>query len=237
VTADPLLLLGEVDRATARLLRNAAGLTAADLAQPSLLPGWTRGHVLTHVARNADAMVNLLSAARTGEDRPAYASSEARAADIDAGAGRDPGRQLADLEASAQRFAEAAEGMPADAWAAPVETRQGLLAAAVLVWSRLREVEVHHVDLSAGYRAADWSAAYSQRLLYEVVSDFNARTGVPAMVLRCDGEARELVVGERDGAPMVSGPAGELAGWLIGRTPGEGLTVSPGSLPTPPNWR
>ena len=35
-------------------------------AAPSALPGWSRAHVLTHVARNADAMINLLTWARTG---------------------------------------------------------------------------------------------------------------------------------------------------------------------------
>ena len=45
-----------------------------------LLPGWTVGHVLTHVARNADAYTNLLTWARTGVETPAYASPEAREA-------------------------------------------------------------------------------------------------------------------------------------------------------------
>ena len=43
---------------------------------PSLLPGWSRAHVLTHLARNADGMINLLLWARTGIVTPAYASVE-----------------------------------------------------------------------------------------------------------------------------------------------------------------
>ena len=43
-------------------------------AAPSLLPGWTRAHVLSHVARNADAMINLLRWAKTGVETPAYPS-------------------------------------------------------------------------------------------------------------------------------------------------------------------
>jgi maleylpyruvate isomerase len=34
----------------------------ADVRAPSLLPGWTRGHVLSHIARNADGI--------TRRDRP-----------------------------------------------------------------------------------------------------------------------------------------------------------------------
>jgi maleylpyruvate isomerase len=51
--------LGRIQEATGRLLATAAALTDAQAREPSLLPGWTRGHVLTHIARNADGMVNL----------------------------------------------------------------------------------------------------------------------------------------------------------------------------------
>ena len=55
MTADPLVLIAEVDRATARLLATARTLDDDAVRAPSPLPGWTRGHVLTHVARNADS--------------------------------------------------------------------------------------------------------------------------------------------------------------------------------------
>ncbi|TDB70584.1 maleylpyruvate isomerase N-terminal domain-containing protein, partial [Micromonospora sp. KC721] len=74
MTTDPLLLTGELADATARLLRTAETLDAQAVGAPSLLPGWTRGHVLTHLARNADGFVNLLTSARTGERIPQYAS-------------------------------------------------------------------------------------------------------------------------------------------------------------------
>ncbi|WP_446210553.1 maleylpyruvate isomerase family mycothiol-dependent enzyme [Micromonospora sp. IBSANI012] len=237
MTTDPLLLTGEVDDATARLLRAAAALDDADVAAPSLLPGWTRGHVLAHLARNADGFVNLLTAARTGEPIPMYASPEARAADIEAGASRPPAAHLDDLRHSAERFAEAVAAMPVEAWSATVQTRRGPWKAAMLVWGRLREIEVHHVDLDVSYRAADWPAAFAHHLLHEVGGGLAARTDVPAMVLRFDGSRHELVVGEREGAPLVSGPVAELAAWLIGRSRGEALTVTPdGPLPTPPEW-
>ena len=69
MSADPLVLLDDVERATSRLLATAGSLDA-DPSAPSLLPGWTRGHVLTHVARNADSLVNLLTWARTGVVTP-----------------------------------------------------------------------------------------------------------------------------------------------------------------------
>ncbi|MEU2614975.1 maleylpyruvate isomerase family mycothiol-dependent enzyme [Micromonospora sp. NPDC007271] len=237
MTSDPLLLTGEVDDATARLLRTVTAFDAADVAAASLLPGWTRGHVLTHLARNADGFVNLLTAARTGDPIPMYASAEARSADIGAGAGRTPADLLDDLRRSAERFAAAVEAMPVEAWAATVQTRRGPWPAAMLVWGRLREVEVHHVDLAAGYRPTDWPEAFAQRLLHEVATGLADNPAAPAMVLRFDGFRHEIVVGEPAGAPTVTGPARELAAWLIGRSAGEVLTVTPdGPLPTPPEW-
>jgi maleylpyruvate isomerase len=227
----------EVDRATDRLLRTAGRLEAADLAAPSLLPGWTRGHVLTHVARNADGLVNLLTSARTGEDIPQYASAAARDAEIEAGSGRTPAEVLADLRASATRFADAAAAMPPEAWAATVRSHRGALVAATLPWRRLREVEVHHVDLAAGYAPADWPDAFSHRLLHEVASDLGARSEAPAMVLHPVETGHELTIGDPEATPTITGPAHELAAWLTGRTRGESLTVSPaGALPIPPVW-
>ncbi|KIX77423.1 mycothiol maleylpyruvate isomerase, partial [Streptomyces sp. MBRL 601] len=77
---DPVRDLTRLDEATARLLTVAGTLDDAALAEPSRLPGWTRGHVLSHLARNADALLNVMAG------RPMYASAEARDADIEAGA-------------------------------------------------------------------------------------------------------------------------------------------------------
>ncbi|MFI7436190.1 maleylpyruvate isomerase family mycothiol-dependent enzyme [Micromonospora haikouensis] len=237
MTADPLLLTADLDDATARLLRTAAALDDAGVAAPSLLPGWTRAHVLTHLARNADGFVNLLTSARTGERIPMYPSTAARAADIAAGAARPPAALLDDLRRSAERFAEAVAAMPVQAWAATVETRRGPWPAAMLVWGRLREVEVHHVDLAAGYAPADWPEAFAQRLLHEVTAGLASRDDAPALVLRFDGSSHEVVVGDPDGAPTVTGPAHGLAAWLTGRGGADTLAVTPdGPLPTPPEW-
>ncbi len=103
-----------VDRHTEQLLATARSLDPGSLGQPSLCPGWTRGHVLTHIARNADALVNLVTNATTGSSTPMYASPDSREADIEAGAGRPLAEQVADLEASAARFAAAAAGLSED---------------------------------------------------------------------------------------------------------------------------
>ncbi|MEU7754736.1 maleylpyruvate isomerase family mycothiol-dependent enzyme [Micromonospora sp. NPDC049171] len=237
MTTDPLLLMGEVDAATSRLLRTAASFDAADLAGASLLPGWTRGHVLAHLARNADGLVNLLTAARTGTDLPMYASLAARNADIETGSGRPPAEHLDDLRRTADLFVEAVAAMPAEAWAATVRARLGPWPAALLVWGRLRELEVHHLDLAADYGAADWSDTFAHRLLREAASQHATGPTPPSMVLRLDGSEHDVLLGDRAGAPIIAGPVSDLAAWLIGRADGGPLSVTPdGPLPTPPEW-
>lgn len=238
MTVDPLVLIAEVDRATERLLRTAATLDQSALSEPSRLPGWTRGHVLAHLARSADALVNLLTGARTGRDIPAYPNVAARDADIAAGAGRPIDAHLDDLREGAKRFAEASAAMPAAAWTAVVRSHRGDRVAAILVWTRLRELEVHHVDLAAGYDTVDWPEGFGQRLLHEVTSDLAQRADVPTLALRPTETGRALTIGAAAGDdPTISGPAHVLAGWLIGRSAGTGLTVTPiGPLPTPPDW-
>jgi maleylpyruvate isomerase len=222
----------DVDQATERLIRTAEGLDDGAMSAPSALPGWTVGHVLTHVARNADAYTNLLTWARTGVETPAYASPTARMDGIDAGAERPVAEQIADLREAHERLADAAAAMPAEAWTfflAPT----GASAAAV-PWARLREVEVHHVDLGRGYSPEDWSDAFALRLLREIV------TNMPDLdlVLRPQGVEHTLTIGNPEGAPEVSGPTRSIAAWLAGRADGSDLTVSPdGALPEPPRWK
>ena len=94
-------LSDQIDQATQRLLGTARIITDPDLRVPSMLPGWNRGHVLAHVARNADGMRNVLAGVRTGQNRPAYASAEAREAGIEQDAGRRATEHAADLASSA----------------------------------------------------------------------------------------------------------------------------------------
>src|SRR6266516_7719364 len=94
-------LSDQIDHATQRLLGTARVIAEPDLRAPSRLPGWTRAHVLAHLARGADAMRYLLIRARSGEDRPAYASEQERAAAIEHTAGQGAKELVADLAASA----------------------------------------------------------------------------------------------------------------------------------------
>ena len=162
-------LSDQIDQATQRLLDTARIITEPDLRAPSLLPGWTRAHVLAHVARNADAMRNVLAGVRTGQDRPGYTSAEAREADIERDAGRQARELAADLADSAMALRTVARQLPGDRWQVPVRMLDpgDRFPAAELLTRRLVEVELHHGDLGAGYGPADWPAAFAAMELGE----------------------------------------------------------------------
>jgi maleylpyruvate isomerase len=162
VDASLRALSDQIDDATQRLLGTARQLTDPDLREPSLLPGWTRGHVLTHLCRGADAMRSLLAGARAGQDRPAYASAQAREVGIAQGAGRKAAELMADLAGSAMALRTVARDLPDGAWQYQVEVLGSpRFPAAGLLTLRLVEVELHHADLGRGYTPADWPASFA----------------------------------------------------------------------------
>ncbi|MFD3436344.1 maleylpyruvate isomerase family mycothiol-dependent enzyme [Streptomyces sp. NPDC058685] len=226
---DPLRDLASVREATERLLTAVDSLDNAALAGPSRLPGWSRGHVLAHVSRNADAIVNIL------EGRPMYASAEAREADIERDAPRPLDVQLADLRDSAARL-EAVGSLPAD-WRRTVQLRNGVTDAAARVpFRRLVEVELHHVDLDVGYELEDLSEEFTAREIDFLAQRFSGRPDVPpTRIVATDGSGGEWHTGGTDGAPVtVSGPAAALVGWLAGRRDGAALDTAGALLPALP---
>ncbi|MER6345683.1 maleylpyruvate isomerase family mycothiol-dependent enzyme [Streptomyces sp. NPDC001595] len=219
--------LASVHEATERLLTAAGKLDNAAVSEPSRLPGWTRGHVLAHLARNADALVNVL------EGRPMYASAEVRDADIERDAPRPLDVQLADVRASAERFQETGAA-PAD-WARTVELRNGVTDTASRVpFRRWAEVELHHVDLGIGHELEDLPAEFTERETAFLAARFTGAPQVPPTRLT-DG-TRAWSTGREADEPeiTVEGAPAELLGWLAGRRDGAGLTVTGGPLPSLP---
>lgn len=219
--------LASVRNATGRLLTAAAGLDNASVFEPSRLPGWTRGHVLAHLARNADALVNVL------QGRPMYASGEARAADIERDAPRALDVQLADVRESAGRFQDAASA-PGD-FSRTVELRNGVTDQAARVpFRRWIEVELHHVDLGTGYELEDLPEEFAEREIAFLADRFAGHPEVP--LTRVTDGTRAWRTGRTAAEPevTVTGPAPELLGWLAGRNEGAGLDASGGPLPSLP---
>ncbi|MEU7139355.1 maleylpyruvate isomerase family mycothiol-dependent enzyme [Nocardia sp. NPDC046473] len=236
---DPVSL-DTLAEATDRLLDTMRKLGDNDMTEASLLPGWSRGHLLAHIARNADSLLNLLLWAHTGVEIPQYASMYLRGFDIEAGAPRPATEQLADNEAAAKRWSAVANSLTEDTWHAEVRTRQGRpIPASEVRWMRLQEVEIHHVDLNSGYTPADWPATFVARVLGQATVDMNRITAaatepVPAFALRATDTDFTGIVGTDSPTNTIAGPAASLAAWLLGRSDGADLT---GDLPALPAWK
>ena len=167
--------LRQIDQATERLLRTVDGWSDGDARQASLLPDWTRGHVLTHVARSADALRVLLEGVQAGTPRTLYATAEERDAAIEAGAGSSMTDLRTDLTTSATAFRSAVVAHPVDAWSTPVRFRFGdPFPASETLIRRLVEVELHHTDLGAGYGPADWPTDFATVELDEPMRTWRA---------------------------------------------------------------
>ncbi|MEU5756688.1 maleylpyruvate isomerase family mycothiol-dependent enzyme [Streptomyces sp. NPDC047853] len=219
--------LASVRDATERLLTAVGKLDNASVTESSRLPGWTRGHVLAHLARNADALVNVF------EGRPMYASAEARDADIERDAPRPLDVQLADVRESGARF-QAAAAVPAD-WSRTVALRNGVTdSASRIPFRRWIEVELHHVDLGIGYELEDLPAEFTERETAFLADRFAGHPDVPPTRLT-DG-TRAWSTGREADAPevAVTGRPADLLGWLAGRREGTALTVAGGPLPSLP---
>ncbi|MEO3813626.1 maleylpyruvate isomerase family mycothiol-dependent enzyme [Sphaerisporangium sp. B11E5] len=210
-------LKAELTAANDRLLATVARLSDPDVAAPSLLPGWTRGHLLTHVARNADSHLNLMTWARTGVYTPQYPDVATRDAEIAEGAGRPMKEQYDDLAESTARLDHAIATLPPERWAAMVRGMQPPEHPAwYIIARRLREVEIHHSDLGTGYTWADWPAAFVRRELHDALACW-PREGGPVSEVRADGH---VWTGLGEG-PVVEGPSAYVLAWVTGRLTGE----------------
>jgi maleylpyruvate isomerase len=216
-----------LESATADLVRAIGGLSDEVVKASSPLPGWTRGHVLTHLARNAEGGTRLLGWARTGVPSYEYESVAARAAAIEQGASRPAAVLVADVRRSADGFFAAADGMPAQAWQRTVRWTTGHETdAALIVPMRLGEVLVHHVDLDIGYRPKDWPAAFVSDYLDRAVSALRGHREWPAAIrMEATDTGRVHEIGDMTSASVVvAGPEYALLAWLTGRSDGGELS-------------
>jgi maleylpyruvate isomerase len=144
-----------------RLLADLDGLTDDGARAPSALPGWSVGHVLSHLARNAEALANMVEGLAVGEQRPMYASAEARGDDIDAGSGRPAAQLVDEVRVAADALHAAWAALDEDRWAGTALTRGGPVPAGFLPMLRWREVEIHHADLGRpSFGWEDWSEGW-----------------------------------------------------------------------------
>lgn len=181
-----------------------------DPADPSALPGWTVGHVLTHLARNAESLVRVL------DGQPQYPSRQDRDRDIEAGAARAPEVLVADVRETAWAL-ERRWAQPVD-WAASAAMATGHAGPVPMhdvPFRRWREVAVHTVDLGWDVTFADLGDLYVRLELRRAEMAWAARRPMGMTALPAEALAR---------------PPHERLAWLLGRTEIDGLAPA-GILP------
>ena len=131
-------------------------------AEPSMLPKWSRAHVVAHLARNAESHVHLFSEAERGIEGNQYPGGvEQRTEGIETYAALEPKELVARHRAAIYALEAAWAHTSATAWQGSARNAAGARIKVIdMPLFRWREVEVHTADLNAGIGFADWNQTY-----------------------------------------------------------------------------
>jgi maleylpyruvate isomerase len=228
---DPEVTPAMIAHETDRLLDTAAAFANDAVLAPSLCEGWSRGHVLTHVARNADGMARVCRAILDGTNETMYAADDVRDEEIASGCRRCAADLAADVRESAAELAPLLARLGPDHVGASAERTPGgrRVAAGDVLFLRLRELVFHHVDLHAGFTFAH-VAPELQKLLLDNEVEHVRRSANPPPLTISTREGDVYTVGEGT-VPVTGSRAGVLA-WLA-RQQAEGVETE-GALPEIP---
>ncbi|HTV11476.1 MAG TPA: maleylpyruvate isomerase family mycothiol-dependent enzyme [Acidimicrobiales bacterium] len=211
--------LSRVDAATAKLLATVSGLDDVAVSQPSLLPGWDRAMVLTHLAANAEALLRVVEAAQRGQIGEVYPGGEAaRNAAIEAGRGRPVVELEKRLREASMAAAAALASAPETVWDAACNGLGGQVKIGPgRVISRLREVEVHHVDLGCAYSPEDWPFEWVVEEMDRAMLKLPRRLPPGIAVYLAATDADQHWVAGSGEAVEIAGTTAQLFAWVTGR--------------------
>lgn len=165
--------------ASHRRLEAAVGsLSEQEMRVPSLLPGWSRAHVLTHLAQKTATHVWLICGAEADEVREQYPSGHSHTQigiDVAAGSVRPASVLRADLARSFDELEAAWARLGDEHWSRTGICVPGARSMSQIVDRHLRDVEVHHVDLDIGYSPSDWPESFVMTELAKRLADLPGR--------------------------------------------------------------
>lgn len=198
-----------------RLLEVVDSLRPEQFTEPSLLPGWTRLHVVGHLALNAASHVHLLGCAARGEHGEQYPGGPAaRSAAIEEAATWSPESAVAELRKSIYLLEGAWHGATFETWNGTGVAASGAqLSMHELPFLRWRESVVHLTDLNVGIDHNEW----------------------PDLYVRLELERQKMAWAASHPMGLTLLPQAAMAlpdktrlAWLLQRTEIEGLAQGPG---------
>jgi maleylpyruvate isomerase len=197
-----------------RLLQALDGLTDEQCRQPSMLAGWSRGHVLSHLANNAYSHQRMFEAASRGEETEQYEGGKpTRDAQIESWSNLSAHELVGHVRASIYALEGAWASATPTTWSGfGIKSHAGGARVAItdLMLMRWCETEVHLADLNLDYSFESWDATFVRFELDRQLMIWNSRKSMGLTVLP-------------EAAAKLS-PNHRLA-WLLGRVAVDGLPV------------
>ncbi|MGF4045901.1 maleylpyruvate isomerase family mycothiol-dependent enzyme [Paenarthrobacter nitroguajacolicus] len=213
----PETLPAELHKAAGAVTRLLAKLDDSSVAEPSELPGWTRGHVLAHLAGIANAMARQLEYARRGETGELYdGGMDGRNKAIALAAGHSLTQHTEAVTTALDAAIAAFDALGPEDWQARIAYRDGtVFDGGLALW---RELTIHAADLGLGYGPETWNRPFCEHLIgflaarvpdsYKFVLQ---PTGLP-----------QRTIGSGGTSIAITGMLTDIAAWLAGRVPSLG---------------
>ena len=218
VTASMALLRRRKLEATQALLGDTIAITDEQWHQPSRLAGWTRAHVATHLARNADGLRRVVQGLLTHVPSTMYPDERTRRRELEAGSRRGALDLQIDLDTSAGELNQTFNYLEQSGTTEEVEVRPGVwMPAHQLVVARLNEVVLHRIDLDHGFTAGQVEADIARWLLEWNCQRIARRQDFPALQVSSTSGFTARIGPEWADTPVVRGSDAHLLGWLTSR--------------------
>jgi maleylpyruvate isomerase len=214
----------DVANAETLVAKYVSELSNDEVAAQSLLPDWSRGHVLTHLANNSRGLSNLIEWALTGVQKDMYVSTERNGSEI-----------ISDFIEQSEIFASNLDRL----LIGPILATEVVLGNGSRVHPheimtlRERELLVHLVDLGLEYKSTDWTFDFSIKTLKSITAGKRKEAVKFRLLIAGD----HTWTCDQNGMTDIFGVPQDLAAWLMGREPIGKLVTSDGSaLGKPPVW-
>ncbi|MDJ0317672.1 maleylpyruvate isomerase family mycothiol-dependent enzyme [Arthrobacter antibioticus] len=210
-------LMERLKAATENVSAKLGGLSDADVLAPTELEGWTRGHVLAHIAHVSNAVARQVEYAVRGELIEFYDGGQGgRTQAIEMNAGHTAQEHKEYISAGFTRVLTALDGLDDEQWNLPISYRNGVVRDGALAY--WREMVIHLADLQLGRGPETWSKEFALYVIEFLTSRVPADIQLKLLPLGLP----PMTVGAGENTVSIQGMITDIAAWLAGRTPSMG---------------